>query len=132
MINKRLLLDGAIWRRGGLWTIRVCRAFVGGPGFSADKDFYKILGLSKTADKKEIKAAYASLVKKNHPDVNKGAGSDALIKDINLAYSVLSNDEKRKEYDEYNERRNKVRDFQGGNQGGQSSTTYGPVEGFLL
>lgn len=90
--------------------------------FSAylDKDLYKILGVTKSTDKKAIKAAYASLVKQHHPDVKKG--DDALFKDINLAYSVLSNDEKKQEYDQYLEQKNKIRDFQG-----RGSQTYSGV-----
>lgn len=82
----------------------------------SQKDLYKVLGLSKTATKKDIKSAYATLVKKHHPDVTKG--DDAMFKDINLAYSILSNDEKKSAYDQYSDQKSKMRDFQ--SPGGQS------------
>jgi DnaJ-class molecular chaperone len=61
------------------------------------KDYYKILGVSKTADDKAIKAAYRRLARKYHPDVNKGASER--FKEINEAHTVLSDPEKRKRYD---------------------------------
>ena len=83
-----------------------------------DKDLYKILGVTKASDKKAIKSAYASLVKQHHPDVKKG--DDAMFKDINLAYSVLANDQKKVEYDQYMEQKNKIKDFQ--SRGGQANS----------
>jgi DnaJ-class molecular chaperone len=62
------------------------------------KDYYKTLGVSKTADDKAIKAAYRKLARKYHPDVNKGSADR--FKEINEAYTVLSDPEKRKRYDE--------------------------------
>ena len=61
------------------------------------KDYYKILGVPKTADDKAIKAAYRRLARKYHPDVNKGASER--FKEINEAHTVLSDPEKRKRYD---------------------------------
>ena len=61
------------------------------------KDYYKILGVPKTADDKAIKAAYRKLARKYHPDVNKGASER--FKEINEAHTVLSDPEKRKRYD---------------------------------
>jgi curved DNA-binding protein len=64
------------------------------------KDYYKILGVPKTATAKEIKAAYRKLARKYHPDVNKGdAKSEARFKEVNEANEVLSDPEKRKRYD---------------------------------
>lgn len=60
------------------------------------KDYYKILNVDKTATEKEIKKQYRTLAMKNHPD--KGGDSDK-FKDIAEAYEVLSNPEKRKQYD---------------------------------
>ena len=66
------------------------------------KDYYATLGVSKTASEKELKQAYRKLARKHHPDVNQGdkAGADKKIKEINEAYEVLGDPEKRKKYDE--------------------------------
>ena len=67
----------------------------------AQKDFYRILGVSKTASKDEIKRAYRKLAQKHHPDANKGDGhAEARFKEVSEAYSILSNDEKRRQYDQ--------------------------------
>lgn len=67
----------------------------------ASKDFYKILGVSKSASPAEIKKAYRALARDNHPDSNPGnKAAEERFKDISEAYSVLSNEKKRKEYDE--------------------------------
>lgn len=66
-----------------------------------DKDFYKVLGVSKDASKADIKRAYRKLAQKYHPDANKGDKSaEQRFKEISEAHSILSNDEKRREYDE--------------------------------
>jgi DnaJ-class molecular chaperone len=65
------------------------------------KDYYATLGLSKTATDKEIKQAYRKLARKHHPDVNPGDKSaESRFKEINEAYEVLGDSEKRKKYDE--------------------------------
>lgn len=63
------------------------------------KDYYEILGVSKAADEKEIKSAYRKLARKYHPDVNKDPKSVERFKDINEAYEVLSDKQKRARYD---------------------------------
>jgi len=64
------------------------------------KDYYKILGVPKSATEKEIKAAYRKAARKHHPDFNKGdPKSEARFKEVNEANEVLSDPEKRKRYD---------------------------------
>ena len=65
------------------------------------KDYYSTLGVAKTATAKELKQAYRKLARKHHPDVNPGDKSaEAKFKEINEAYEVLGDPEKRKKYDE--------------------------------
>jgi len=63
------------------------------------KDYYEILGISRTATEKEIKSAYRKLAKKYHPDVNKAKDASEKFKDVNEAYEVLSDTQKRQRYD---------------------------------
>jgi molecular chaperone DnaJ len=66
-----------------------------------EKDYYAALGVSKTATQAEIKKAYRKLARQHHPDANKGdAASEEKFKEISEAYDVLSDETKRKEYDE--------------------------------
>ena len=72
------------------------------PSFSEkeiDKSPYKILQVSENAEPEVIKAAYKSLSKKYHPDIDSSRNAQEKMKDINWAYSILSNSEKRKEWD---------------------------------
>jgi molecular chaperone DnaJ len=63
-----------------------------------DTDYYKVLGVSSSATEKEITRAYRKLAKLHHPDTN--PGSEEKFKEISVAYDVLGDDAKRKEYDE--------------------------------
>ena len=69
----------------------------------ADKrDYYEVLGVSKSADDAELKKAYRKLAKKYHPDVNPGnAEAEAKFKEATEAYTILSDPEKRKTYDQF-------------------------------
>ena len=66
------------------------------------KDYYKILGLDKTAKEADIKSAYRRLARKYHPDVNPGKPeAEEKFKEVNEAYQVLSDPEKRQKYDQF-------------------------------
>ncbi len=64
-------------------------------------DYYEILGVSRDADKEEMKRAYRRLARKYHPDVNKEPGAEERFKEINRAYEVLSEPETRARYDRF-------------------------------
>ena len=70
----------------------------------ADRDFYKILGVSRDASPEEIKKAYRQLAKELHPDRNPDdKEAEERFKDVSGAYGVLSDEEKKKLYDEFGE-----------------------------
>ncbi len=69
---------------------------------AAKRDYYETLGVNKSADKEAIKKAYRKLAKKYHPDTNAGdAHAEEMFKDVTEAYNVLSDEKKRKLYDEF-------------------------------
>ncbi|MBG2914356.1 molecular chaperone DnaJ [Proteus cibarius] len=87
----------------------------------AKRDFYEVLGLSKTADEKEIKRAYKRLAMKYHPDRNQGdKDSEAKFKEIKEAYEILSDAQKRAAYDQYGHAA-----FEQGGFGGQGGGGFG-------
>lgn len=67
----------------------------------AEKDYYKILNVNSNASKEEIRSAYKKLAKQYHPDINKSPGATEKFKEINEAASVLGDDSKRKQYDQF-------------------------------
>lgn len=87
----------------------------------AKRDYYEVLGLSKNASDDEIKKAYRKLAKKYHPDINKEKDAEEKFKEINEAYEVLSDSQKKQIYDNYG--------FDGleGNMGGSG---FGGFSGF--
>lgn len=69
---------------------------------AAKRDYYETLGVNKSADKEAIKRAYRKLAKKYHPDTNAGnPHAEEMFKDVTEAYNVLSDEKKRKLYDEF-------------------------------
>ena len=90
-------------------------------------DYYKILGIDKNADAKQIKKAYRKLAVKYHPDKNKGnKQAEEKFKEINEAYTVLSDPEKRKKYDQYGHDWEK---FEHAGQGAGGSYNFGGAGG---
>ncbi|MEM8807328.1 MAG: molecular chaperone DnaJ [Cyanobacteria bacterium P01_G01_bin.38] len=67
------------------------------------RDYYEVLGVSRSADQDELKRAYRRLARKYHPDVNKDPGAEDTFKEINRAYEVLSEPEVRARYDRFGE-----------------------------
>lgn len=88
------------------------------------KDFYKILGVAKTANDDEIKKAYRKLALKYHPDKNKAPGAEEKFKEVAEAYEILSDKKKRDIYDQYGEE-----GLKGGDSGGSGTGPTGSNPG---
>ena len=88
------------------------------------KDYYNILGISKSASADEIKRAYRKLALAHHPDRNDGTENEKKFKEVNEAYQVLSDPQKRQQYDQYGQT------FDQGGGGGSRAGGFGGFEGF--
>jgi curved DNA-binding protein len=99
-------------------------------GFMATyKDYYKTLGVDKAASQKDIKSAFRKLAAKYHPDKNPGdKKAEDTFKEINEAYTVLSDDEKRKFYDQYGTAEGRPPFGPGGFQGGNFQGNINPED----
>lgn len=92
---------------------------------ASSRNYYDVLGVSKNADEKEIKSAFRKLAKQYHPDINKEPGAEEKFKEIGEAYAVLSDPEKKKQYDQFGHEAYTQGASQGGFGGG-----FGGFSGF--
>ncbi len=97
-----------------------------------EKDFYSVLGVDKSVSPADLKKAYRKLARQYHPDSNPGdAKAEARFKEISEAYSVLSDEEQRQEYDQIRAMGSGAR-FTAGGAGGQGGGGFEDVFGNLF
>lgn len=91
------------------------------------RNYYDILGVPRTASEKEIRKAYRRLARKHHPDVNPGdKAAEARFKEINAAYEVLSDGEKRRKYDRYGDKWQYADQFEQARRQSAGRWSFGP------
>ncbi|WP_067727368.1 molecular chaperone DnaJ [Oceanobacillus damuensis] len=91
------------------------------------RDYYDVLGVEKGASKEEIKKSYRKLARKYHPDVNKEAGAADKFKEAKEAYEVLSDDQKRAQYDQFGHAGAQGQGFGGFGGGAQDFGGFGDI-----
>ena len=95
------------------------------------KDYYKILGVSKSADEGEIKKTFRRLARKYHPDMNPGdKAAEAKFKEVSEAYEVLSDPDKRQKYDQFGQYWQQASQGGGFNTGGMGGVDFGQYGSF--
>ena len=99
----------------------------------AKQDYYELLGISKGADEKEIKRAYKKLAMKYHPDRTQGdKEKESKFKEIQEAYEILSDKEKRAAYDQYGHAAFEQGGFGGGFGGSDFGDMFGDIFGDIF
>ena len=91
------------------------------------RDYYEVLGVSKDASNEEIKKAYRKLARQYHPDVNKEAGTEEKFKEVKEAYEILSNEQKRAQYDQFGHAGPQSQGFGGGGFGAEDFGGFGDI-----
>ena len=94
------------------------------------KNYYDVLGVDKNASQDEIKSAYFKLAKKYHPDINKDPDAVGKFKEINEAYSCLSDEQKRKNYDQFGNADGNPFAGANGSAGASAGFNFGGFDGF--
>src|SRR5262249_42153052 len=80
------------WERASVWMRK---------SMAAKRDYYELLGVARNASEEDIKKAFRRLARQYHPDVNKEKGAEERFKEINEAYEVLGDAQKRQAYDRF-------------------------------
>src|SRR4029077_1357989 len=82
----------------------LCLGLISAPMATSERDYYQVLGLSKSASADDIKKAYRRLARQVHPDLHSGSKKSEMekkFKELNAAHEVLSDPDKRKKYDQF-------------------------------